>query len=101
MLIDKKWGYINRAGQMVMKPQFQWAGEFSDGLAPVSFDNTDSPQSFDRKGHYGFIDVTGKLKIDAHYLTVSPFYAGIARVSEMTTEPPELPYLNIDPRLEE
>lgn len=30
-----KWGYMDKAAQMVIKPQFSWAGKFSQGLAPV------------------------------------------------------------------
>jgi hypothetical protein len=30
-----KWGYMNRKGKVVIKPQFDWAGNFSQGSASV------------------------------------------------------------------
>lgn len=30
-----KWGYIDGSGKMLINPQFENAGDFSDGLAPV------------------------------------------------------------------
>ncbi len=33
---DGKWGYINEDGKMVISPQFDWAGEFSEGIAVVA-----------------------------------------------------------------
>ena len=30
-----KWGYVNVSGKMVVNPQFDKAGPFSDGLAAV------------------------------------------------------------------
>ena len=35
MKIGGKWGYINKEEQFVAKPQFDFAGAFSEGLAPV------------------------------------------------------------------
>ncbi|PSO98813.1 MAG: hypothetical protein BRC48_01215, partial [Cyanobacteria bacterium QS_9_48_30] len=28
-------GYIDKTGEMVINPQFDYAGEFSEGLAPI------------------------------------------------------------------
>ena len=51
---DGKWGYIDSAGKIVIKPQFSWAEESSEGLA--AFENED--------GKHGYIDETGKVVID-------------------------------------
>jgi hypothetical protein len=44
------WGYMDRSGRIAVQPLFQWAGAFSNGIAPVLFDN--------RCAH---IDQTGKI----------------------------------------
>ena len=46
---DKKFGYIDKTGEVVIQPQFNLAWAFSEGLARVKVD----------KG-YGYIDKTGK-----------------------------------------
>lgn len=44
-----KWGYIDKTGKMVIKPQFNCARSFSEGLARVWID-----------GKMGYINKTGK-----------------------------------------
>ncbi len=53
---NKKWGYIDRDGKTVIPPQFEFAEEFSEGLALVQLN-----------GKWGFIDASGTLVIDARY----------------------------------
>ena len=54
--IDGKWGYINRAGEMIIEPLFDDAGDFSDGLARI------------KKGDkWGYIDKEGKIAIEPQY----------------------------------
>src|SRR3954463_10837627 len=50
---DGKWGYINRTGEVVIKPQYDDAWDFSEGLAYV------------RAGmRRGLIDKTGQMVIE-------------------------------------
>ena len=56
--IFRYWGYIDKKGELVIKPQFKEAGEFSDGLAYVR-----KPESHT----YGFINKKGKLVISDIY----------------------------------
>lgn len=52
--VDQKWGFIDRTGKVVIEPQFDWAYDFSEGLAQV------------RRGRQcGYIDRTGKWLFDA------------------------------------
>ena len=47
---DGKWGYVDRAGKVVVSPRFDAAERFSEGLAPV------------RQGkQLGYADATGAL----------------------------------------
>ena len=72
---DFRWGYINRAGTLVIKPQFDSAEEFSDGLAFVRYPNREKPLKPGETAPEiilgaGFIDETGKVVLELE----SPFY---------------------------
>ncbi|HIO50419.1 TPA: WG repeat-containing protein [Candidatus Poribacteria bacterium] len=46
--------YIDKTGKYVINPQFDSAGNFSEGLAPVRIGD-------DKTGKWGCIDKTGKF----------------------------------------
>ena len=50
------WGYLDKTRKMAIPPQYESAGEFHDGLAPVRV-----------KGKWGFIDQTGKMVIPPQF----------------------------------
>ena len=66
---NRKWGYIDSAGRIVIKLQFDWAEEFSEGLAAVSVDF-----------EWGYIDRTGKWVIAPQFSVGRPFSDGLALV---------------------
>jgi hypothetical protein len=70
-----RWGYVDKTGRMVIKPQFDEAWEFSGGLAAVAADDK-----------LGYIDRTGKFVIPAEHLLASipppPFSQGLVAVAE-------------------
>jgi len=66
-----QWGFINRTGQFVIKPQFNSVGEFSEGLASVSLAGNNL---------VGYIDKQGKLIVPAAYWYAGPFRNGLAVV---------------------
>jgi len=68
---DGKWGYIDFTGKIVIKPQFLWAEEFSEGLAV--FENED--------GKHGYIDETGRVVIEPKFDNWTEFSEGLAAVS--------------------
>ena len=68
---DGKWGYIDGTGRIVIKPQFAWAEEFSEGLA--AFEN--------EEGKHGYIDDTGKIVIEPKFDSWTEFSEGLAAVS--------------------
>ena len=76
-----KWGYTTFYNayvssenlQYVIPPIFDYAREFSDGLAVVKKD-----------GKYGYINKNGETVIDYQYYLAEDFYDGIAEVGEAT-----------------
>ncbi len=66
---DEKWGFVDKSGYFVIKPQFDWASNFSEGLAAVMVGNK-----------YGFIDETGAIVIKPRYTDFGRFSEGLARV---------------------
>lgn len=75
---DDKIGYINKAGKVVISPQFNRefinqsslnVVRFSEGLAAANI-----------KGKWGYIDTTGTVVIKPIYSTAWPFSEGLAEV---------------------
>lgn len=81
IVINRKVGFIDLQGQIVIKPLFSNEGQcpssigedntikFSEGLAPVQFDS-----------EWGFIDRTGKWVIKPAFACALPFSEGLALV---------------------
>ena len=72
--VDGKYGYINKTGSIVIKPQFMYADNFSEGLAAVS-ENGDK---------YGYIDTSGTMVIRPQFHTAEAFSEGLAAVETGT-----------------
>lgn len=73
--INDKVGFINIKGEVIIKPQFDWADEFSEGLCVVRNDNGKIGS-----GKNGYIDTTGKLVIDFKFKYAGKFENGKAKV---------------------
>ena len=63
---DGLWGYLNRKGEFAIKPAYQSAKNFSDGLAAVKIDSK-----------WGFINMKGELAIPANFDDIKYFNSGI------------------------
>ncbi len=64
-----KWGYVNTDGNFIIKPFYEAAFEFKEGLALVSLYNK-----------YGYIDPAGKPVIQVQYDRAKSFSDGLAAV---------------------
>jgi len=62
-----KWGFIDKTGAVVIKPQFQEVGSFSNGLAPAKSNNK-----------WGLIDKSGAFVIKPQFQEIQPFSNGAA-----------------------
>ncbi len=65
-----KWGYIDKAGRVVIRCQWEFADDFSEGLAKVK----------DKQGLYGFVDATGNCVIPCKWKFAFEFSEGLAAV---------------------
>ncbi len=73
---DGKVGYINVQGEIVIEPQFEYAGKFSEGLAVVKAGDK-----------YGYIDTNGYVAIEPKYFEAKPFSNGRAYVVTNNKQP--------------
>ena len=90
---DSKYGYINKKGEVIVEEQYDLAGEFKEGLAPVrkggktiyidasgrevfeldkkytgyAFSEGMAPVYDGENNKYGYIDINGKVVIDSSY----------------------------------
>ena len=69
VVLNRKYGYIDKTGREVIPLKFDDAGNFSNGLAPV-----------DLNYKYGFIDKTGGEVIPFKYDWARKFSEGLAQV---------------------
>jgi WG containing repeat len=74
-------GYIDKTGTPVIKPQFDWASNFSEGLAAVGIKENDVTK-------WGYIDKTGTWVIEPQYDSAGFFSEGLAPVGVSETHDP-------------
>lgn len=67
------WGYIDKKGEVVILPQFDDAGQFSEGLAYIK-----------KHGKYGYIDKKGEIVVPLQFEDAYPFSDGVALVKQST-----------------
>jgi len=68
VLKNNKYGYVKN-GKMVVKANYDYASEFSEGLARVG-----------KNGKYGFVNENGKVVVPIQYVAASNFNYGLAVV---------------------
>jgi hypothetical protein len=77
-MFGRTYGYIDKKGNVVIRPQFELAFDFSDGLARVKFN-----------GEWAFIDKRGQIVFVAPFDYADDFQGGYAMVAKRpgTTKP--------------
>lgn len=85
VFVKGKYGYINAKGEMIIKPQFDRAKKFHDGLALVKIKSENISIAEGRYdyigGEDGYINRTGKFVIEpGKYSLAEDFSEGLARV---------------------
>lgn len=70
--IMRKYGFIDLKGDIVIKPQYDYAGSFYEKRAAVRIGDSDA--------QYGFINRKGKLVLDFQYDDVERFSEGLCAV---------------------
>lgn len=71
--VNRKWGYMNRRGEVVIKPAFAEADDFFDDRAVAAMEKED-------RILYGYIDRTGQWLIEPRYTRAGVFAEGLAAV---------------------
>jgi len=67
--IDEKYGYIDKAGKVVIKPQFDEAKLFKEGFAAIAIDDK-----------YGLIDKKGNMILEPKFDESGSFTEGLVPV---------------------
>ena len=70
---EKKWGFLDDDGEVVINPQFSLIGPFKDGMASIGeYDST-------RKSYkWGFINKKGEILINYQFYSIGNFNKGIS-----------------------
>lgn len=71
-LQKRQWRFVNQAGEFIGTNEWENAGPFTEGLAPVR-----------KQGKWGFCNLQGKLAIDCQFDEVREFRAGLAVVRQL------------------
>jgi hypothetical protein len=91
--VGGRWGYIDKTGKVAIRPQFEQAEPFSEGLAAVCVEipvtKTNPGRAF-AQGNYGFIDHSGNMVIPATFTYASSFHNGLARIGSIFDENVEM-----------
>src|SRR6267154_1244414 len=77
VLKDKKWGFMDREGKIVIPFQFEYELPFSEGLARIS-------AGTGREREIGFIDLHGAPVVPPKYYEAGNFSEGLAPVALRT-----------------
>ncbi len=69
VVVNKKYGYINKKGRVAIKCDYDKAYSFSEGLGAVY-----------KNGLWGFLNPDGNIVVNFQFVSVAPFSEGLAAV---------------------
>jgi len=75
VMINEKWGFIDKSGMEVIRPQFHYTDEFSNGMAIVR----------NEQDLHGAIDRQGNLVIGYQFAALTNFEKGYAKFGDLQT----------------
>lgn len=92
--VNGAWGYADQSGKIAIKPQFDAARPFVDGLAQVAALDEELPE-IERQPNlkWGIIDERGRVRVELRYALLSKFSEGLAAAAVLDAEKPEKPVL--------
>jgi hypothetical protein len=76
-----KFGYTNTRGRMTIKPEFDWAFDFSEGLALVNIGGSKNEMGYVIGGKWGYIEPKGRIVINPQFDDAKDFSQGLALVN--------------------
>ena len=92
--VDGRWGYADHSGKVLIKPQFDAARPFIDGLAQVGIVNEELPELAARPNiKWGYIDETGRILVELRYTVLGRFSENLAAAAVLDADKPERPAL--------
>jgi WG containing repeat len=71
--VERKWGFIDRAGKFVIKASYDCVQPFSEGLAVIGIRE-------EGRWRFGYIDKTGAIVVPAQFSTAHSFSNNLALV---------------------
>jgi WG containing repeat len=77
VILDKRSGYVNRAGEVVVPPSFLRGERFSEGLAAVHTGSGGAHRTVADACEIGFIDPTGVFVIKPRFFIAGSFQGGL------------------------
>ena len=83
-----KWGYLDKTGEWAIKPSFEIATDFSEGLAAVKVSVGKKAGQKEPTYKWGYIDHSGNFAIQPQFDGAMPFRNNIAVVSVRTQDSP-------------
>jgi len=88
--VNGKWGYADRSGRVVIKPQFDAALPFAGAMAQVGVLDEELPEIDAHPNlKWGYIDARGRVVVELRYRMLRGFSEGLAAVAMPNTEKSE------------
>lgn len=88
--VNGRWGYADQSGKLVIRPEFDAARPFKDGLAQVGVVDEELPELDARPNiKWGYIDESGRVLVPLRYAVLRGFSGNLAAAAVLDSEKPE------------